>query len=251
MKKSVLIVGLALLGMPLFAQKTENLLRVKGESVLSYTPEEMKIVVSIEAKDSVYADCSDMLVRTYNSIVNKLVAAGVDKSKIKSGKISLSENTKWNSEEREYVKDGYVGMQTVIVEVKYSNEQLTKIVNTLKADTLYFSYTIGFQLSEKQKNEALQLVIEGAIKDATNKAQIIANSTNVRLVKIKDINYNHTASEDDFVYYGWSADGYDNDNYYGNSVKKGRQDSFDNLIPMPIETKKSINIIWEIKSWGK
>jgi len=94
MKKSVLIVVLALLIMPLFAQKTSDVLKVKGEAILSYTPEEMKIVVSIVVKDSVYANCSDKLIRIYNSVVNGLIAAKIDKEKIKSGSINLSENTR-------------------------------------------------------------------------------------------------------------------------------------------------------------
>jgi len=118
----------------------------------------------------------------------------------------------------------------------YSNEQLTKIVDALKTDTLYFSYTISFQLSEKQKNEALKLVIEGAIKDAKNKAQIIANATNIRLVRIKDINYNHTSS-------------YSNDLSVAYCVVEDYEDKTSSfgLTPLPIEIKKSIDIIWVVK----
>jgi len=243
MKKCVLIAGLALLAMPLAAQKTDNLLKVKGEAILSYTPEEMRIVVSIEAKDTVYANCSDILIRTYNSVVDRLIASGIDKGKIKSGNIRFSENIRWDRAKDIDVNLGYIGRQSVIVEEKYSNEQLAKIANALKVDTLYSSYTINFQLSEKQKNEALQLVIEGAIKDAVNKAQIIANATNVQLVKIKDINYNHTSSNDDLVRYSvacTNSEGYS---------KTG--ETYSNLTPAPVEIKKSINIIWEIKGGGK
>lgn len=246
MKKCILVAGLALLAMPLAAQKTDNLLKVKGEAILSYTPEEMRIVVSIEAKDTVYANCSDILIRTYNSVVDRLIAAGIDKGKIKSGNIRFSENIRWDRAKDIDVNLGYIGRQSVIVEEKYSNEQLAKIANALKVDTLYSSYTINFQLSEKQKNEALQLVIEGAIKDAVNKAQIIANATNVQLVKIKDINYNHTSSYDDLVQYSVALDSED----YG-EVPGKKGETYSNLTPAPVEIKKSINIIWEIKGGGK
>jgi len=130
------------LAMPLAAQKTDNLLKVKGEAILSYTPEEMRIVVSIEAKDTVYANCSDILIRTYNSVVDRLIASGIDKGKIKSGNIRFSENIRWDRAKDIDVNLGYIGRQSVIVEEKYSNEQLAKIANALRAllKTHYFSF---------------------------------------------------------------------------------------------------------------
>jgi uncharacterized protein YggE len=102
MKKCVLTLGLALLIMPLFSQKTNNVLKVKGEAILSYTPEEMEIEILIKVKDSVYENCSVLLIRTYNSVVDRLLAIGVNKSNIKTGGISLHEEEKDCENIKEY-----------------------------------------------------------------------------------------------------------------------------------------------------
>jgi uncharacterized protein YggE len=92
-------------------------------------------------------------------------------------------------------------------------------------------YNVNFQLSENQKTEALKLVIDGAIKDVTNKAKIIANTTNVQLVRIKDIDYGYS----DFPY-----------NIIASRDKKYEYPA---ITPIPIDIKKTIYIIWKIKKF--
>ena len=224
MKKYILIAGLVLLAMPLLPQKTENSPKGKEKSVLSYIPDEMNIVVSIEVKGG-YVYCVGRLTRIHNSVVNKLLAIGIDRNKIKSDGTRISE---------------YVGEQTINIVEKYSKEQLAKIVNVL-ADTLYspnaipffytdtipfsytdnfrFFYTIRFQLSENQINEALKLV----------KSQIITDTTNAQYVEIKNIKF----SGDTLVYHS--------------GTDSGQKINPIDLTPTPIE----ITIVWKIKSGKK
>lgn len=58
------------------------------------------------------------------------------------------------------------------------------------------NYTVGFRLSEAQKSQLRQQAINLAIEDAKEKASLIANSSDIKLLNINSITY----LDDDMTY---------------------------------------------------
>ncbi len=68
---------------------------------------------------------------------------------------------------------------------------MNAIINTLKKNDFKFGYAVEFKLGEEQKAKLLERSIEYVIKDAKNKANMIAKNLNIELLYIKEINYGY------------------------------------------------------------
>ena len=221
----------------LFSQNTNNVIKVQGEAIIRVTPEILVVNIPIQAKDSVYEKCTKKLVDKYNRLKAALVKNNIKEETIKSDNLSVNENYIWDQRERKF--DGYIGSLQVSLELNYSADKLSAIIQTLKEDEFKFGYSISFKLSEKQKSEQLENAINIAVADAMNKAKMIAKSLQIKLGKIQEINFGYNTPT-----YGPLA----REENYAVLSKAGNEanDLQLNLNPQLIEIQKSIGIIWNI-----
>ncbi len=241
MRQLFLILVLLLLNFGSFGQLHDNLLRVKGNASIYEVPEIMNVNISLQVKDSIYENCSKKLTAIHKKLVTALINNGIQKMWIKSDNLSIKEKTKWTK--KGYAPDGYAAYIDVRVQMKHTFDKLNVIINTLKKNDFRFGYDIEFKLSEEQKSKLLERSIENAIKDAKNKANMIAKNLNIKLLHIKEINY------------GYSRDSYDiltpNYEMKNDILEEEEEDDDSNLIldinPKKVGIKKSINITWEIE----
>ncbi len=180
----------------IFAQKN-NVIKVQGEAVVKEIPEKMVVSIPLDAKDSLYAQCSSKLVKTYNELKMVLIKSGIKQETIKTSNINISDAYKWVDRERK--PDGYVGNMSVTVKLDYSDKTLNDIIKALKSDAFHFGYSIAFELSEEQKDTLLTKAIDLAVKDAENKAQLLAKSLHVTLGQIKEVNFGYTSVSNDIL----------------------------------------------------
>jgi uncharacterized protein len=222
----------------LSAQLSGNLLKVQGQSVISETPEDMTINITVKSKDSVYEKCSDKLIARYNKLIYELVQAGIEKDIIQTGNIDINEIFNWEDRTRKF--EGYNGTISIYISSKYDQKRLNSIIKSLKSNDLNLSYNVLFQLSTEQKDKLLQKSIENAIKDATNKAEIISHSMGLKLTGIKEINFGYVSPEIDNLTQESLA-------FCVEGEVLGESTTSDLMLnPQKMEVVKSIGIIWEI-----
>ncbi|MGV8090426.1 MAG: SIMPL domain-containing protein [Mangrovibacterium sp.] len=246
-KTFILFSILFLIIMNLYSQEKNNLLKVQGDAMIRTTPEILVVNIPIQTKDSIYQNCTEKLISQYNQLRDSLIKNNIDEKFIKSDRLSVSENYKWKNQRGPdgYVRipDGYIGRISARVELEYTVDKLNTILKTLMSDAFKFGYNINFKLSEKQKDTQLENAINLAINDANTKAKIIAENLNIKLSKIKEINFGYKPSYDYFltrekeVYIKGKGDVHDHDD---------RNIELD-LNPQTIQIQKSIAIIWEIE----
>lgn len=172
------------------AQVKGEFLKVQGDARLFATPELMFINIPFEVSSKSYSQCSDMLIKNYNLVLEALVKNGFDRKKIKTSGLSISENYQWVQNKR--VKDGFQGRIQMHIEEKHTPEMLQAFMKTLKDDRFDYGYNLSFKLSEEQKELLLEQAIKEAVQDANTKASILAKSLNVELRKIKEVNFDVT-----------------------------------------------------------
>jgi hypothetical protein len=234
---TIVILSLLLLSAPnLFSQEANNVLKVQGEAIINTTPEILLVNIPIQTKDSVYEECSKQLVNKYNQLKKALVKNGVDEKSIQSNNLSVSENYTWDQRERKF--EGYIGNLNVSIEMEYSADKLSSVIETLKDNEFKFGYNISFKLSEKQKSAQLEKAITLAVEDAALKAKIICKAMNIQLGGILEINFGYTTPSNDIL----MAEG------RGMMYKaQGADDSLQlDLNPQTFQIQKSIGIIWKI-----
>ena len=240
MRKSVLTFIILALSLTCFAQLKDNVLKIKGSAILYQIPELMYVNIPIRVSDSLYENCSYKLAKIHKDLKHRLIKNGIKKTNIKTDDLSVGEKTKWTREGR--IPDGFQGSVSMKIEMKYSQEKLSVVINTLKDEVFNFGYNVDFGLSEEQKAKTLEKSIELAIDDAKVKAQIIAKKMNIKLLEIKEVNL------------GYSGGGFDiltpEDNVIF-CLEEEEEDSEEkieiNISPKKIRVNKTINVIWKIE----
>jgi uncharacterized protein len=150
-------------------------------------------------------------------------------------------------------KEGYkfIGNVSLTIESTYSVYFANKLIATLKNDSLFCYYSIGFKFSEKQKSILRQKAILMAIEDAKEKAQSIAESANVKLIRINSIIYK---DDDNVSRIPKDRDIIKDDIWITQEMKSigqshslnSKYQTFD-FNPKEVEIEKSIQIEWAIK----
>ncbi len=234
MKKILISLSLLLFALTSMGQIEGNFLKVEGKALVYATPEMMEINIPVEVKTADYEACSKKLTDVFQKLVSELTANGIEKEQIKTHRLKIEENTKWIKNER--VHDGYIASLNVSIQQKYTPNNINIIINTLMKNQFKFGYRVDFYLSEKQKSDLLKQTIENAIKDAKNKAKIIAKNLDLRLLKVKEINFGKnnffSANDDEIIPVTRQFT-------TGSSGKL-------NLNPKQISIAKTIYIIWKI-----
>ncbi len=237
MIKTIIVNVLLLLSVSVFSQVKNNQLKIQGEAVLYETPEILIVNIPIHTKDSVYEECSNRLIYTYDKLKWALSEKGIKEELIRTDRFNIQENYTWTSNQRKF--DGYVGNLNVTIELEYTVKTLNTIINVLNKDSFNFGYNLNFKLSEIQKSTLLEKVIDLAIKDATNKARIIANSLNVKLSEIKEVNFGYTSTRYDLLIVEDDMELEVLDSEVGGNKLS--------LNPQQLSIRKSIGVVWLIE----
>lgn len=165
----------------------DNSLVVKGVAILKQTPGLLTARITVKVAAEKYNSCQDKLVRAIDQAKAVLLKRGIDKGIIRTNGLNVSEKRDYLSEGR--YKTSYEGNSDITIEHDYSLEYSKKLLSALQNDSVNFLYNLDFVLSENQKKELRQKAIASAIADAKEKAGAIAEAANLRLVRIKTINY--------------------------------------------------------------
>lgn len=217
------------------AQDSESVLKVRGEAVLKAIPEVLNVTIPLQEKARIYEACTNQLTATYNELQKALVKAGIDEKKIFSSRLSIAED--YNYQERTRVLIGYIGSITLTMKLEHTEKNLNLIMRTLNDERFNFGYNVSFSLSEEQKEKMREEAIKEAVKDAKKKAATLAEALEVRLLDIKDVNFEYSEGGNDVLVMHKSlmmeanmADG-------GSDIK---------LNPEEQEIRKSVGVIWRI-----
>ena len=169
-----------------FAQQTSSgLLEVTGMAICEELPEELVISIPIVIVDSTYVNCSKELNFLLNELKADLLSKGFGQDAFHTGGYSVSEHYEYRQGER--IRSGYKGQVTVSLQQKYEPALIDDFLKT--AQKYKTQYTIGFILSEEQKDKLSKRAMEMAVEDATSKAKVLSKASGVRLNDIARISY--------------------------------------------------------------
>ena len=185
MRKVVLVFSLLILGLSLTAQEKYNTLEVIGKATIKEMPEEIVFRIPIKIVDATYLGCSNRLAATLNELKKDLLNNEIEENWIKTINYSISENIVYKDGHRK--QDGFIGKVNITVKSKYSPELISKVLESI--NSLELNYAIQFSMSEDQKQKLTKIAMVKAVEDAQQKAMILSEATNVKLIGIAKISY--------------------------------------------------------------
>ena len=175
----------------LFSQteKTLQTISLSGEASKKVSPDLAVVTFNISAKDKQGNEALTKLNTQTQTVVDKLTSVGFTKDQLKIANYGLNEN--WDYSSGKSKKDGYKASQTLTLKFKMDKEKLSKLFSTFaeqqtEGTQINFDSDLSDTLRSRIKNE----LITNAVKDATDKARIIASAAMVKIKTVKEVNYN-------------------------------------------------------------
>jgi uncharacterized protein len=237
-----LLLCLPIIGKGQFYQQSDNTISVQGVFITMETPEQIDFHLTIKYESPNFKSGSDSLLTITQEISNILEKNGIEKEIIRVSGISVNENYVYDYGER--TKQGFIGSSRIEIQSILTQALTEKIFKSVGEFQYDVEYSVSFSLSEQQKEKLRKTTLEKAIQDAREKADIIAQSNNLRLVRINKVNF------DDNMEFRPSHSEYDivQEDFILTRTSPERPFLSElNLNPKEISIMKSIVIEWIIK----
>lgn len=216
-----------------FVGKTAQTINVTGYSELKVQPDvaliSLNAVVRAYTKQAVVAEITG----TVDSVLNQLKIKQVRTEK----PVINNLNIYWNYiEEKDKPRiTEYTAMQTIEIKMDFNLDEIDKIMGIV-AGVPRLNFSVNFDLSKPRRDSLENVVSAMAIRDASKKAENIAASSNLEIVKILDITYqsDHPGA---FMKSNMMARGFAND-----------ESARVNLAPRDIELNDNIKLTYMVRN---
>lgn len=161
---------------------------VEGKSSVKLVPEQFMFNVRISVDDSSYSVCAEKALKEAEMLTNEFTKNGIDKDLIKTHNYSIREVREYENISRKSVFKGYQADIPVLIETVADypkNDLIFEIIkNNFNAD-----FSLSFALTPDQKENVKEKLIQLAVEDAQQKAEIIAKSAGIKIFGIRHIQY--------------------------------------------------------------
>lgn len=166
-------------------------LKVKGVGKASMAPDAIKINIILKSADLSYEETMDMAAEKLKDLEELLQRVDFKKEDLKTVKFKVDtkyedENTSLNTYKRKFV--GY--QLEHLIKIMFENDpiKLGRVLNAISKSKAKPEFSIIYTL--KDGGQLKESMIKEAIRDAKEKALIIAQASDIELGEILNINYN-------------------------------------------------------------
>ena len=173
----------------LLAQNQHNpQIQIKGQANLKILPDLGIFFIQISASAKSEAECNERLNKVNDELMKSLKQLGFTAEQIKLSNFSI--NAEYDYSNGKSKKIGYKSYQDFRIEFKLDKKKILNVYNKLSENkseniSINFGTDCSEELKKKTKNELIVL----AIKDASQKAQLIAETTGNKLGNIEVVRY--------------------------------------------------------------
>ena len=230
---------LLLISITSFSQQKENpTITVIGIARMTVTPDLGTLNISVSEIRLQMGDAIKALEVKSNHYNELLKELGFSEKDIKTTSFSVNQYRVYR--EREYIDSGYIASQKIKLEFQYDQKTLQKILTEFSKSEKPIDFSFDFQLSEQLKQKVQSQILDYAVKDGNEKANLIAKSAGLKLLRIKDIAYGTWGRdagmqlvEKNRPYASYSAAGNDSRNI--------------NFTPDDLVLRDTVMLIWQIE----
>ena len=218
----------------------EKTLVVKGQGYVSTPPDIIILAISLESVREKYHDAMKRGSEKLELLKSAVISAGHNGKDLKT--CSFNINTKYESyrdnggHKEKFV--GYVCNHSLSLQFDLNMDVLANTLGAIAKCGARPRFNIQF--SVKDTNAVSVQLLESAVSNAKQKAEVLTKTSGVRLGEIKSIDY----SWSDVHYY--SNTNYLMDAYSVNSYTMSSKLTMD-IEPEDIETRDSVTVIWSIE----
>lgn len=164
---------------------------VKGTGCATAAPDQIRIILSLEAKDFDYDFTMRFAERKIESLKDAVSSVGFDRKDLKT--LAFNVHTDYSNEKDsngnyKRVFKGYVCSHRLKLEFDFDPKQLSKTLNAIATCTAGPELTIAFTVKDPSAISAD--LLQSATTNAREKAEILCAAANVKLGDLLAIDYN-------------------------------------------------------------
>lgn len=182
----ILTIFLMMICATAFAEENPPTISVSGEGVVEVQPDRAKITVGVVTREKNPSDVQNSNARAANSVINSIIALGIDRKNISTGNYSFNPTYRQRDNGKTEI-DGYEATNSVIIIVDNLN-LVGKIIDAAlnHGANCVDSLTFGLRDKNFHQDEALRL----AVLDAKRKAEVAARALGKNIIGVRNVSIN-------------------------------------------------------------
>lgn len=171
--------------------ETEKLITVTGRGNIHVVPDVTRLEIKINSVFDTYQTAYKMAQANLKDIADVVAECGLDKKLPKTTQFDIDKETHTVYDRNDHFDhiefDGYSLTQRIKIDLGMDNALLAKIIQKIGERLSDFEMEIGHTVRDPRPSQLKML--ERAVKDATEKAKIMAEAAGCQLGLVKSINY--------------------------------------------------------------
>ena len=165
-------------------QKT---IRVMGVGNIKVAPDTTRLRFSVESTYEEYEDAYADAAVGNGELQKALQKLKLPKESLRTSDFSITRNREWNRDKGCYIYDGFKLEQNLALELPLDSVLTSKVIAALGAAWPELEVKISF--IRKDVHDVKLQILESAVKDAREKAEVIASTLGHKLGGIVNVDY--------------------------------------------------------------
>ena len=167
--------------------QNQKTIRVMGVGNVKVAPDATRLRFSVSCKYEEYDDAYTNAVAGNGELQKALQKLKLPKESLKTSDFSITRNREWNSSKSCYVYDGFKLEQSLALELPIDSVLISKVIAAL--GTAWPELEVKISFVRKDVHEIRLQILESAVKDAREKAEVIACTLGHKLGGIINVDY--------------------------------------------------------------
>lgn len=164
-----------------------SLIRVQGHGNVSSTPDTIILGLTLESEHKEYDKAMEDSAQRLELLRQAMPKAGLDAERLKTESFGVSVAQDYN--QGRYIFRGYCAKHHLSLELPYERKQLGCVFATVTGCKARATLTLTFTVSDPEAVK--RRVLEAAVRNARDRAEIIAAASGQKLGNIHAIEYGH------------------------------------------------------------
>ncbi len=209
----------------------ERTIRVKGTGKAKAEADQVTLNFTLSTIDLEYEQAFNQMEKSQADFRSTMERLGFEKDSVKSTEFTVDEN--YESIGKREVFTGFEITHQMQVSFDFSSQRLAEVLSALKKGLANPSIQISF--STKDQDGLKKRILQNAVQNAREKAEIIAAASGCSLGEILNIDYS------------WEEVDFESDFRYCGLEKSSYKSAPMEINPKDIEAADTVSIIWGIK----
>lgn len=175
--------------------QNQKTIRVMGIGNVKVAPDTTKLSFSVDSLHKDYETAYAEAAVGNKELRKALEKLQLPKDSLKTSDFSITKETEWNNKTRKYEFVGFKLRQTLAIELPLDSVLTSKVMSALGAAWPELEVKISFV--KKDSHDVKLQILESAVKDAREKAEVIARTLGHKLGGIVNVDYSKRRLEID------------------------------------------------------